>query len=302
MLIAFYSNVRGNAGTTSNLCCLATYLAIRRKQKILLWENHTNWNMIGDNVAERTRLSLLCESLDYYHINGVKELFCRLQRRENLDLSIQVQELAKELYPDTLYYLPNRQIESTLFERDIARVLPRFINLCKESEDLVFMDLQDITKESTRYILEHSDLVIMNLMQYVNPMDRRLISNDISISKIRYLIGNYQPNSKYNIKNICRRYKISNMDIAMIPYNTLYREAMTEGKLLEFMSANVECSEEDSNYFFKHAVEQAVEMLDEAIEEVKQSKEKQDAALRIKAEIDIPIQSISKGRCEDCYI
>lgn len=299
MLIAFYSNVRGNAGTTSNLCCLATYLAIKRKQKILLWENHTNWNMIGNNVTEKTRLSFLCESLDSYHINGSKELFCRLQRSENLDLSSQVQELAKELYPDTLYYLPNRQIVSSLFEKDIARILPRLIKLCKESDNLVFMDLQDITKESTRNILEQADLVILNLMQHVNSIDRRLISNDISISKIRYLIGNYHPNSKYNIKNICRRYKIPNMDIAMIPYNTLCREAMAEGKLLDFMAANIECSEGDSNYTFIHAVVQAVEMLNEAVEEVK---EEQITILPIKEETDIPLQSISKGRCEDCYI
>ena len=300
MLIAFYSNVRGNAGTTSNLCCLATYLAIKRKQKILLWENHTNWNMIGNNVTEKTRLSFLCESLDSYHINGSKELFCRLQRSENLNLSSQVQELAKELYPNTLYYLPNRQIESSLFEKDIARILPRLIKLCKECDDLVFMDLQDITKESTRYILEQADLVITNLMQHVNPIDRKF--NDISISKIRYLIGNYQPNSKYNIKNICRRYKIPNMDIAMIPYNTLCREAMAEGKLLDFMVANICCTGGDPNYSFIHAVGQAVEMLNEAVEEVKQAKEEQITALPIKEETDIPLQSISKGRCEDCYI
>lgn len=302
MLIAFYSNVRGNAGTTSNLCCLATYLAVKEKQRILLWENHTNWNLIGDNIIPRTKLSLLCESLDSYHISGSRELFCKLQRSENLDLSCQVQELAKELYPDRLYYLPNRQIESSIFEKDISRILPRLIRLCKESDDLVFMDLQDTTKESTHYILEQADLVLLNLMQHLNSLDKKFISNGISVSKFRYLIGNYQPKSKFNIKNICRRYKIPNMDIAMIPYNTLCREAMSEGRLLDFMSANVECSEEDPNYSFIHAVEQAAEMLIEVVKEIKQSKEKQIIALPIKVEIDIPLQSTSKGRCEDCYI
>lgn len=301
MLIAFYSNIRGNAGTTSNLCCLATYLAVRMKQKILLWENHTNWNMIGDNVTPRTKLSLLYKSIDTYHINGSKELFCRLQQREKLDLTCQVNELAKELYSDVLYYLPNRPMESLLLEKDIAQILPQLIKLCKESDDLVFMDLQDITKESTRFILEESDLVILNLIQHVNSFDRKVI-NDMSISNVRYLIGNYQPNSKYNIKNICRRYKIPNMDIAMIPYNTLCREAMSEGKLIDFMSANVECSEEDSNYSFIHAVGQAAEMLIEAVREVKHIKEEYKKELPIKTEADLPIRSISKGRCEDCYI
>lgn len=301
MLIAFYSNIRGNAGTTSNLCCLATYLAVRMKQKILLWENHTNWNMIGDNVTPRTKLSLLYKSIDTYHINGSKELFCRLQQREKLDLTCQVNELAKELYSDVLYYLPNRPMESLLLEKDIAQILPQLIKLCKESDDLVFMDLQDITKESTRFILEESDLVILNLIQHVNSFDRKVI-NDMSISNVRYLIGNYQPNSKYNIKNICRHYKIPNMDIAMIPYNTLCREAMSEGKLIDFMSANVECSEEDSNYSFIHAVGQAAEMLIEAVREVKHIKEEYKKELPIKTEVDLPIRSISKGRCEDCYI
>lgn len=302
MLIAFYSNVRGNAGTTSNLCCLATYLAIRKKQKILLWENHTNWNMIGDNVTPRTKLSFLSKRVESYHISGSKELFCRLQQKENLDLSWEVKELAEELYPGTLYYLPNRQMESSLFEKDIARILPKLVKLCKENDDLVFMDLQDITKESTHFILEHADLVILNLMQHVNSSDGIVTCKDISISKIRYLIGNYQPNSKFNVKNISRRYKIPNEDIATIPYNTLCREAMTEGGLLDFMSANVECTRGDSNYSFLHAVGHAAEMLTEAIEEARQDRNEQVSALAMKTEAVIPIQSISKGRCEDCYI
>lgn len=301
MLVAFYSDVRGNAGTTSNLCCLATFLAVRKKQKILLWENHTNWNMIRDNVTPRTKLSLLFESLDSYHMNGSKELFCRLQSKENLDLSCQVQELAKELYPDSLYYLENRQIKDSLFEKEIGRILPQFLKLCKESEDLIFMDLQDSSKDSTKYILEHADLVVFNLMQHVKSFDR-LFSNNNSMSNIRYLIGNYQPNSKINIKNIGRRYKIPIMDIAMIPYNTLCREAMSEGRLIEFITSNVGCGREDSNYSFIYAVEQAAEMLSDAVEEVKQIRKEENATLPIKVETEIPIQSLNKGRCEDCYI
>ena len=300
MLIAFYSNIRGNTGTTSNLCCLATYLAVRRKQRIVLWENHTNWNMIGNNITPRTRLSLLSQSIDTYHLNGSRELFCRLQQKQKLDLTCQVAELAKELYLDTLYYLPNAQMESLLFEKDMAQILPRWIQLCKESEDLVFMDLQDITKESTRYILEKADLVIFNLMQHVNTFDRKVF-HDLSISNVRYLIGNYHPNSKYNIKNICRRYKIPNKDITLIPYNGLCREAMSEGKLIDFMAANVECSEEDLNYIFIHAVGQAATMIQEAVKEVKSVKEEQTKET-IKTEEDLSIPSISKGRCEDCYI
>jgi hypothetical protein len=301
MLIAFYSNVRGNAGTTSNLCCLATFLAVSRKQKILLWENHTNWNMIEDTITPRTKLTLLCDSLNSYHISGSKELFCRLLSKHNLDLTEQVQELAKELYPDTLFYMTNRQLEDSLFEKEIARILPQFIALCKESDELVFMDLQDSSKESTKYILEHADLVVFNLIQHSNSLDKSFLNN-LSISRIRYLIGNYQPNSKINIKNICRCCKIPIMDIAMIPYNTLFREAMSEGRLIDFITANAKCGREDSNYTFIHGVEQAADMLNDAIEQVLQYKKETITSLPMKAETELPIQSHSKGRCEDCYI
>ncbi|WP_455717211.1 hypothetical protein, partial [Anaerosporobacter sp.] len=177
MLVAFYSDVRGNAGTTSNLCCLATFLAVRKKQKILMWENHTNWNMIRDNITPKTKLSLLFHSLNPYHMNGSKELFCRLLSKETFDLSKQVHDLAKEMYPDLLYYLPNRQTKASLFEKELARILPQFVQLCKEYDDLVFMDLQDSSKESTKYILEHADLVVINLMQHINSFDRFITSN-----------------------------------------------------------------------------------------------------------------------------
>lgn len=301
MLVAFYSDVRGNAGTTSNLCCLATFLAVIRKQKIILWENHTNWNMIRDTISPRTKLSLLCDSLNPYHINGSKELFCRLLSKENLDLKEQIQELAKELYPNSLFYLSNRQIKDSLFEKEIARILPQFITLCKEIDDLVFMDLQDSSKESTKYILEHADLVVFNLIQHSKSLDK-FLSNNMSISKIRYLIGNYQSNSKINIKNISRSYKIPVMDIAIVPYNTLCREAMSEGRLIDFITANAECGREDSNYAFIHAIEQAADMLNEAVEQVRQYRKEVITSLPIQEGTELPMQSHSKGRCEDCYI
>ncbi|WP_310603866.1 hypothetical protein [Anaerosporobacter sp.] len=278
MLIAFYSDIRGNAGTTSNLCCLAAYYAIRKKQKILLWENHRNWNRIEDNFTPRTRLSLLCESITPYHMNASKELFCRLQSKEKLELVWQVEELAEELYTDTLYYLPNRQIENALLEKELMKILPQFITLCRESEELVFVDLQDMNKASTQYILEKADLVMLNLMQHMNPFGKKELRKHISISNVRYLIGNYQPNSKINIKNIARKYKIPSMDIATIPYNILCKEAMSEGRVIDFISANIECKQGDYNYPFMYALEQAAKMLNEAM------------------------QSIDKGRCEDCCI
>lgn len=295
MLIAFYSNVRGSAGTTSNLCCIASYLALQSQAKVLMWENHINWNAIGNNVVPMTRLSLLCESLESYSVNPTKELFGLLLT--NVKVEVMLTSMAKEVYSKKLYYLPIRQQEEGVYEKEILKVLPTFLELCKKSKEYIFMDIQDTTKESTQAILSKADLIIYNLPQNVRAFDKILMKlskkQSNSQSKVRYLIGNYQPDSKINISNIARKYHIAPEQIAAIPYNTSLQQALSTGKIIDFIVNNMNCNKRDYNYSFMKALQKATQMVVDGCEF--------DYNPQTCKEMNATMKT-QKGRCEDCYI
>jgi hypothetical protein len=98
-----------------------------------------------------------------------------------------------------------------------------------------------------------SDLVVVNLSQNMGMLDiffpyyRELIR-----SKVFYLFGNYDVDSKYNINNIRRRYwkEITLVNSGVIPYNTEFLDAQCDGRVCEFIRENLGCNKNDHNRFF----------------------------------------------------
>ena len=60
------------------------------------------------------------------------------------------------------------------------------------------------------------------------------------------LLGRYDTFSKYNIKNVTRYLK-EKKPILAIPYNTLYFESCSEGKVVDFMLRFKNLDESDRN-------------------------------------------------------
>lgn len=300
MIVAFYSDVRGCSGTTSNLCSIATYFALTGNKKIVLWENHFNWNNITKNLKESKRNSSSLRELQVYQANGTKELFFILNTHNEYSLNNEKTLLSytEELYPNQLYYLPNQTTSSYLFEREIIHILPDLLTIFKKSDIVLFIDVQNLEKASSRYIIEQADIVVYNLTQ-----DTRSYSNndlDRKDSKYRYLIGNYQPYSKNNVKNIIRKSKLNPMHVAIMPNNVALFEAFTEGKLINFLQSNLQCNTYDHNYSLLCAIEQSAKMIAEAIEEMRIKDDTNKVVFKDKSN---PSRNhVIEGRCEDCFI
>ena len=63
------------------------------------------------------------------------------------------------------------------------------------------------------------------------------------------LLGRYDAHSKYNIKNVTR-YLREKRNILAVPYNTLYFEACSEGKVIDYFLKLKNIDENDRNYRF----------------------------------------------------
>ena len=102
-------------------------------------------------------------------------------------------------------------------------------------------------------IINVSDVVIVNLTQRlktINDFMELRENNDFYKGKnIMLIMGRYDAHSKYNVKNVTR-YMKERKQLLAIPYNTLYFEACSEGKAIEFFLRLKNLEEGDRNRIF----------------------------------------------------
>ena len=80
------------------------------------------------------------------------------------------------------------------------------------------------------------------------------------VMKVMINIGRYDKNSKYNITNITRFIR-EKKGIFSVPYNTLYSESCSEGKIGEFFLKYRKLDSEDRNAVFVGEVERLTKAL-----------------------------------------
>ena len=102
-------------------------------------------------------------------------------------------------------------------------------------------------------IIQISDVVVINLTQRLQAIDNFIEAREqddfYKRNNIMLMIGRYDKHSKYNKKNITRYLK-ERKPVAVIPYNTLYFEACSEGKIIDFFLNMKKVDETDRNYIF----------------------------------------------------
>lgn len=70
--IAFWSNVRGRSGVTTNMVCISALAAIAGAGKSVLLENHYSYKNIASMVLPGEQIEQLKESGRYYNREGIE--------------------------------------------------------------------------------------------------------------------------------------------------------------------------------------------------------------------------------------
>ena len=81
------------------------------------------------------------------------------------------------------------------------------------------------------------------------------------------LLGRYDKNSKYNIKNVSR-YMREKRPVCAIPYNTLFFEACNEGKVADYFIKFRRINSKDKNALFINSVKDTAERIIYTLQEL----------------------------------
>lgn len=254
MKIAFWSNMHGQTGTTSNLLAIAVMSTLQFKSRNMVTQTHFNLNNLeaplvstSNSIAKEYFLDIGIDAL----ARGIKSSPLDGEIIENCSISLLNRRL--NLLPGTAKN--NRDI----YESDMSRTITGILQAAVNYYDIVFIDTNSGKNELTMKILQNADLIIVNLSQNKSIIEDYAANYQFDHRKIFYLLGNYDNISKYNLKNIRKTYRwLNSRNTAIIPYNTEYMDAQSDGQVISFLLRNLECDKEESNAYFISEVKRAV--------------------------------------------
>lgn len=160
------------------------------------------------------------------------------------------------LLPGTAKY--NRKI----YENDISKTITGILHAASKCHDLVFIDTKSGINDLSMKIMKDSDIVVVCLNQNKSILENYANISEIRNKKVFYLIGNYDYNSRYNLYNLRKSFSwLRNNNSAIIPYNTEYMDAQSDGQVIQFILKNMDCDKDDNNGYFINQVKLAVNKL-----------------------------------------
>lgn len=167
-----------------------------------------------------------------------------------------------EVKKDRLYYLPgtykhNREV----FEHHLLNHLELVLEAAEYFGENLFLDCSGESGMVCERIMELADVIVINVPQ--NPHQIEKLPSLIlgKEEKLIYLIGQHNEKSKYHINNIRRRYHIPKEQIAAIPYNVEFDDALSEGKSVRFLEQNLSVKKKDFNYELIQELREATELI-----------------------------------------
>ncbi len=272
-IVTFWNDNTGKIGQTHSAMAIATHMSIDHNYRILLMstgykDTVTRQGFGLDRTTTTQRLfktgktSMELES----GIEGMAKMVAA--NRITPDI---VPTYTKLIFRDRLEVLSGPKDGSLGYKR-IYESCQDIISVANKYYDIIFVDLNHgLEDESTREILNLSDVIILNIEQKPSEIEKvKKLKETMFAQKLLILVNKYDRKSKYTVKNISREL-FEKKDILSVPYNTLYAEAVQEGTVVDlFLNPRIRklTGTEDRNAFFISELKRAEDVIDYKIQEI----------------------------------
>lgn len=255
-IITFKSNEIKETAQTLSIAAVAAQMAIEHNYKILLVSTNFKDKTLEEcfwDVNKKTPLVNMMGKPAAVGIESGVEGLMRVMASNKTSPEI-VKNYSKIILRDRLDVLPSPSITEYRDYENIAATYPEILQLANRYYDIILVDLSKrMSEQYAENIIQISDIVVVNLTQRLKSIDDfielREAEEFYKRKHIMLLIGRYDSFSKYNTKNITRYMKEKNT-VNVIPYNTLFFEACSEAKIIDFFLRLKNIDELDRNYLF----------------------------------------------------
>lgn len=255
-IVTFKSNELKETGQTLSLVAAATQMAIEHSYKILVVSTNFKDQTLENCFWELDRLNKpIITGPGHAAVgvdNGIEGLLKILA--SNKTSTEIVKNYSRTVLRDRLDILLSPRTEDYQEYTQICEQYPEVLKTANRYYDMVFVDLSSrMQAEKAQNIINISDAIVINMTQRLKNindfMELKEADEFYRRKNIMLLLGRYDGHSKYNVKNVTR-YMKEKKQILAIPYNTLFFEACSEGKVIDFFLKLKNIDENDRNYLF----------------------------------------------------
>lgn len=254
-IITFKSNELKETGQTLSLIAVATQMAIEHSYKILVVSTSFKDQTLENCYWELDRLNkpVITDNRANVGVDSGIEGLIKVLASNKTSNDI-VRNYSKTVLRERLDVLLAPRTEEYNEYTRICSEYPEVLKIADRYYDLIFVDLSNRMHDKERDdIINISDVIMVNLTQRLKTINDfiELRENDdfYKGKNIMLLMGRYDAHSKYSVKNVTR-YMKERKQVLAIPYNTLYFEACSEGKAIEFFLRLKNLEEGDRNRVF----------------------------------------------------
>ena len=264
MKIVFWGGNASRTGTTSNMLLMALSTAQMYQYKTLLMQCRHSLRPMEDALTAGKHQNRIQEEYSYFHNMGMDYLIQKSKMGE-LDEET-MEQVFVPVWKDRIFYVPSSEkINKEVFEKNLLFHIRTITSMADRSADFTYFDAGSSKGALTDKIMEEADLIVVTFPQNPEVLDLFFSERHLNQEKMFYLIGNYDYNSSYNVKNIRRIYRIPKTKIGVVPYNVRFQNACYQGKLTRFVKNSLRCKELDGNYYFvKEVLDSGRKILDAA--------------------------------------
>lgn len=259
MIIGFWSERAGIGSTTSNMIITGVMASKGTDREVILVQGKYDTLKLDYAFSPNIRNDILKEDFGYYNHPGIDDV---LEKHMN-DLYTQkdFDENLISVNQSNLLYMPGSiRNNPDLFRQKFQCVSQRFLEALKGLDKLIFIELDSGMEGLGRHMLNLLDLIVINIGQGRTSL-YDLKKQPEFTEKSLFLMGRYDSNSKYNVKNLIRRYHIDQESVAVIPYSVKYQDSVNEGKTMEFVDRNYQCLKHEEDFSFFKEAEKASKMI-----------------------------------------
>lgn len=259
--ITFWSPDATMSGNTHAAIAVSTLMGITHKTSSILMQGNFNSRKIESAF---TPYDMLKTSGVFENSNMGLNALIRLVTSNKLTAD-GIQNYAKPVLKgrlDVLYGLNSKDEEDYIaLETNLSYITRK----AAELYDLVFLDSpKSKDNKAVLNTLLESEIVICIVNQNSVKLDD-FFEKVNSIEQLKnkekiIIVADYDSNSKYNVSNIKRKYKVKDL-LYVLPHNHQFSDSCNDGNVVDFFYKNLNANPKDPNGFFIAQVREIVERI-----------------------------------------
>ena len=268
-IITFINKDKKESGQSLSVAAIATLMAMEHNYRILIISTDFNDKTLEECFFDSNKggnlKNIFTKSLNADIANGLEGLV-RMFASNRADKDV-IRSYTKPILKDRLDILESPKTTDYKDYMNISTYFSQIADVANSAYDIVMVDLcNKIPLENQRKMTDLSTLVVIGLNQNQNSMKKfeELKSQDEFYTRKNVIlsIGKYNMNSKYTAKNIGRYLKEKNIPV-VVPYNILFADHCSEGKVLDYFLAIKEFKVgQGKDEFFCTQVRETAEKID----------------------------------------